>query len=204
MGVLDEFFSGLFAFLGPLGAVLVMFVIFVVDAAIFPALPEVIVVLTYSYIPPGFDGVSWAFLLVAIAVAGEAVGNGALYLFVKRALIGRGHMPRGLERLMQRWIQFLLVKDERIILVNRVAPVVPFVVAFIAACHWNVRRSLVYIVSGAAVKYALLIVLVAVVGVAYDPGIARWIAIGLVLGLVAASLLGSVVIKRRLGAPPRG
>lgn len=203
MGVVDDFLSGLFAFLGPAGALIVLFFVFVLDAALFPALPEVAIVLTYSYIPAGFDPGSWAVVLVAIAVAGEATGNTALYVFVSRALIRRGHMPRTLERFMQRWIQFLVVRDEKVILLNRVAPVVPLVGAFIAACRWDYRRSLAYIVGGAAAKYVVLLVLVGWVGIAYDPATARWVTVGLVLGIVAVSLGLSVLYRRRVGVPPR-
>src|SRR3990170_4891318 len=115
MGVVDDFLTGLFGFLGPVGALVVLYFVFVIDAAIFPALPELAIVVTYAYVPPGLGAASWGILLVTIAVAGEATGNSALYLFVKRALIGRGHMPKTLERLMQRWVQFLLLRDERII-----------------------------------------------------------------------------------------
>lgn len=203
MASVDEFLAGLFEFLGPIGALLALFLIFVIDAALFPALPEIAVVLTYSFLPGGFEPLPWAILLLLMAVAGEAVGNSALYLVVRRALVQRGRMPASVERLMRRWINFLLVRDERIILVNRVAPVVPMVGAFIATLRWDYRKSLTYIVAGAAAKYAGLLVLTGWVGVAYDPTTARWIAVGLVLGLVAASAVASIVYRRRTGIPPR-
>ncbi len=199
----DEILVSLFETLGPLGALLALFLIFVIDAAIFPALPEIAVVLTYSYRPTALDPLLWSVLLLCMAVGGEAVGNSALYLIVRRALIQRGRMPKAVERLMHRWIDFLVLHDERIILLNRIAPVVPLVGAFIATCRWDYRKSLAYIVSGAAAKYVVLLALIAGVGFVYDPGTARWVSLGLVLVIVAVSILASVVYRRRAGLSPR-
>ena len=204
MATLDEFLEGLFDILGPGGRLVALFLLFVIDAALFPALPELFFVLTYAFRPAGTDPTTWGLLLVALAVAGEAVGNSALYLFVKRALIETGHMPPRLEKLMRRWIGFLLVRDERVILLNRVAPVVPLVGAFIAACRWDFRKSLSYVVAGALAKYGILLVLVGLIGVAYDEATARWITVGFVILLVAASAVGSVLYRRREGPVPKG
>ncbi|MGQ0797403.1 MAG: hypothetical protein ACT4OI_06035 [Methanobacteriota archaeon] len=203
MASVDELLGGLFAFLGLPGIVLGLFVVFVVDAALFPLLPELAIVLAFSFLPSGLDPFAWAVALLAAAVAGEAVGNATLYVIVHRALINRGRMPAMIERAMRRWIDFLVVRDERIILVNRVAPVVPLVGAFIATCGWDVRKSLAYVVGGAAGKYALLLALSGFLGVAYDPIVARWVTVAFVVGIVAVSLVASVVVRRRVRAPPR-
>jgi len=204
MASLDELIEGLFASLGPAGSLLVLLVIFAVDAAVFPALPEAWIVLTYSFRPAGLDAVSWAAVLLAMAVIGDLIGTSALYAAVRRLLIQGNRMPKPLERAMRRWTQFLLLKDERIILLNRVAPVVPFVGAFIATLDWNVRKAIVFVLVGGLVKYTFLLFIVFVIGVAYDLATARWITLGLVIAVVAASILGSWMYRRRLGdrAPP--
>jgi len=202
MAFLDEL-AGLFGFLGPAGTLVALFFIFVVDAAVFPALPEVAIVLTYSFRPGWIDPIPWAVLLLVMAVGGEAVGNSALYLLVRHAIVQRGRMPAVVERLMRRWVGFLLVRDERVILLNRIAPVLPMVGAFIATCHWDFRKSLAYIVTGAGAKYALLLLLSGAVGLAYDAATARWLTFGLVLGVVALSAVASLVVRRRAGVPPR-
>ena len=204
MASLDELIEGLFASLGPAGSLLVLLVIFAVDAAVFPALPEALIVLTYSFRPVGLDAVSWAALLLAMAVIGDLIGTSVLYAAVRRLLIQGNRMPKPLERAMRRWTQFLLLKDERIILLNRVAPVVPFVGAFIATLDWNVRKAIVFVLVGGLVKYTFLLFIVFVIGVAYDLATARWITLGLVIVVVAASILGSWLYRRRLAdrAPP--
>lgn len=198
----DEFLAGLFAFLGPIGALVALFVVFVIDAAIFPLLPELAVVLTFSFRPPGLDPLLWAVLLLFMAVAGEVVGNGTLYLIVNRALINQGRMPASLERLMRRWVGFLIIRDERLILLNRVTPVVPMVGAFIATCRWDLRKSFAYIVVGAAGKYSLLLALSGFLGVTYDPIFARWLTVAFVLGIVGASVAASLLYRKRAGVPP--
>jgi membrane protein DedA with SNARE-associated domain len=100
----------------------------------------------------------------------------------------RGKVPRFLDRAMKKWTSFLAVRDERIILVNRIAPAVPFTGAFIAVCGWNLRRSLAYVLIGGVVKYVLLLLLVVVLGLAFEPGFARLVTLVAVVVLVAASL----------------
>ena len=47
---------------------------------------------------------------------------------------------------------------------------------------------------------SVLLLLVGVIGVAYDPTLAGWITLGLVVGLVAASAAGSLLFRRRAAA----
>ncbi len=198
-----DWLSGLFAFLGPTGTLVALFLVFVIDAAVIPALPELAVVLSFLYRAPGTDPLSWALLLLAMAIAGEVVGNTIMFLWVRKLLVDRGHLPRFVERLMKGWTRMLLVRDERLILVNRVAPVVPFVGAFIAVVGWSFSKSLAYIVLGAAAKYALLLVLVGYLGVAYDPNTATLVTIAAVLILVVASITASLLLRRRMATPPQ-
>ncbi|HKZ88653.1 MAG TPA: hypothetical protein VJ300_00145 [Thermoplasmata archaeon] len=203
MALFDDLFGDLFGFLGLPGTLLALFLVFAVDAALFPLLPELAIILSFSFRPPELDAFVWGLLLLGIAMAGEGVGNTALYGFVRRVLIRGGHMPAWLERSMKRWIEFLVLKDERIILLNRVAPVVPMVGAFIAACRWDFRRSLAYILIGAGAKYSVLLALSGFIGIAYDPLLARWVTVGLVLAVVGVSLAASLLYRRRAGVPPR-
>lgn len=202
MASLDEWLAGLFAFLGPAGTLLALFLVFVIDAAIFPTLPELAVVLSYTFRDPSWDPVGWAALLLVMAVAGEAVGNTLMYLWIRKLLVDRGRMPKAITSAMQRWSRFLVVPDERIILVNRIAPVVPFVGAFIAILNWSYPRSLSYIVVGALAKYSFLLILVGALGVAYNRDTAALLTVIAVLVIVGVSLTASYVYRRRATAPP--
>src|SRR5437667_120566 len=141
--------------------------------------------------------VGWAALLLLVAVAGDLLGTTILYALVRRILVRGRRMPRWLESGMRRWTEFLGVPDERAILLNRIAPVVPFVGAFIATLRWNYRRSMGFVAVGGLAKYAVLLYLVFVIGVAYDPRTARSITLVLVVVVVAMSVLGSWLYRRR-------
>ena len=191
--------------MGTPGTLAALYLIFVVDATVIPALPEVFVVgFFYLHDRLGLPPLLWGVGLLAMAVAGEATGNSLLYWFVNRTLVRTGKMPARIESLMRRWTKFLILHDERVILLNRVVPVVPFVGAFIAALKWNYPKSLAFIVIGGAAKYSALLLLIGVVGVAYDPAIAGWITLILVLTIVGVSAAGSVLYRRRARTPKAG
>src|SRR3989442_698434 len=126
MASLDELLTSLFGSLGPVGSLVILVIIFALDAALFPALPEVWIVVTYTYRPTEMLGpVAWAGLLLAMAVAGDILGTSLLYLAVRRWVVQRRRMPRWLERAMKKWTGFLLGQDERVVLMKRVVPVIP-------------------------------------------------------------------------------
>ena len=204
MASLGDWIRGLFLFLGPAGVFVGLILVFVVDAAIFPTLPELAIVLGYAYRDPAWDPGAWAGALLGMAVGGEVVGNSLMYLWVRKLLVDRGHMPRVIEKAMRRWTQFLLVRDERVILLNRIAPVVPFVGAFIATLHWSYRKSLAYIVIGALAKYSFLLALVGFLGLVYSQETATLVTVGAVLVILAVSLTASALYRRRVLPPPNG
>ena len=202
MASVADWLTGLFAFLGPAGTLVALFIVFVIDAAIIPTLPELAVVLSYLYRDVGVDPLAWAVLLLAMAVGGEVVGNTVMFLWVRKLVVDRGHLPKIVGRAMRGWTNLMLVPDERIILVNRIAPVVPFVGAFIAVVGWSYPKSILYIVTGSVAKYGLLLVLVGYLGIVYDPGTATVITVVAVLALVALSVGAAMLYRRRVPAPP--
>ncbi len=202
MASVADWLSGLFAFLGPAGTLVALLLLFVVDAAIIPTLPELALVLSYLYRGASVDPLLWALLLLGMAMAGELIGNTLMFLWVRKLVVDRGHLPRVLDRAMRGWTQFLLVRDERIILVNRIAPVVPFVGAFIAVIGWSYPKSMVYIAVGSAVKYSALLVLVGYLGLIYDPNTATLVTVAAVLALIALSVGASILLRRRAATPP--
>src|SRR5438034_8150106 len=114
MASLDELLTSLFGSLGPVRSLVILVIIFALDAALFPALPEVWIVVTYTYRPTEMLGpVAWAGLLLAMAVAGDVLGTSLLYVAVRRWVVLRRRMPRWLERGMKKWTSFLLRSEER-------------------------------------------------------------------------------------------
>src|SRR2546422_9149801 len=99
MASLDELLTSLFGSLGPVGSLVILVIIFALDAALFPALPEVWIVVTYTYRPTEMLGpVAWAGLLLAMAVAGGVPGASPPYGAGRRRGVLRRGVPRRLGR----------------------------------------------------------------------------------------------------------
>src|SRR2546429_2261032 len=97
MPSLDDVLAALFASLGPIGSLLALLVIFAVDAALFPALPEAWILITYTFRPETMDAVGWAAVLLLVAVAGDLLRTTILFAPVPR-ILGRGRpMPPRLQ-----------------------------------------------------------------------------------------------------------
>ena len=198
---LGDWLGAALAFLGPPGLLAAMFLIFLADAAVFPALPELFIVAFYFQLTLGFlwPPLAASTALLVLALSGDLCGNAGLYALV-RWFQRRGHMPVRLERIMKRWTSFLIVGDERVILVNRIAPAVPLTGAFIAVCGRSLRRSLAYVLVGGAVKYVALLALAVFLGVVFAPETARDVTIVAVIVLIGISLAAGQYRHRRMEA----
>lgn len=132
------------------GLILCIFLIFLIDALIFPTLPELFFVVAFMYSPEPAFGIE----LILAAVIAEIVGVSSLYLLVKRIRI-----PRRISRVVDKYVGFLVLGDERLLLLNRVAPMIPFCGAVIAIVGWNIKKSLLFVVIGCVVKYGLILLM---------------------------------------------
>lgn len=196
---------GLFTFLGPAGTLVALFAIFVVDATLVPSVPEFFAVMFFaSGNVWALAPIGWAGLILAAAVGGELVGNAILYTAFHRGLVRADRMPRWLSRAMRGWINFLLVRDERIILVNRIVPAVPMVGAFIATLGWDVRRSFAYIAAGGVAKYAVLLTLAGAFGVVFPADVAQLYTLVFVVAFVLVSASVSLAFRRKARRDAKG
>ena len=146
---LSEWLFGLFSGMGDPGIVLCVFLLFLIDALFFPTLPELFMVLGFG------ANATWEFALVllGVAIVAELVGVFTLYFVVSRIRV-----PERISRIAKKYIGFLVVSDEKIILVNRVAPMIPFLGAFIAMIDtWDRRKCALYIVIGCVLKYGVIL-----------------------------------------------
>jgi len=186
---LGDIITETFQFMGPMGVIVALYFIFLIDGMIFPMLPELFVLIFYLEDPT----FSWGFILVITATVGATCGNALLYFIVSR--IG---MPKFIGKHMKAYTDMLFVSDEKLILVNRIAPVVPFVGAFISVCKWNVKKAISYVAIGGFLKYLVLVALANTFYVLYDTGTARTATLILVISLVGISLVASRIQKRRM------
>ncbi len=189
--MIGEDIISLFSSLGNLGMLLALTVIIVIDGTWFPTLPEVWIVFIFG---ANADSFTWGLLVILVATAASLVGNFTLYSLVKLA-----KPPKWIRKAMNKYTEFLIVSDERLLLLNRLAPLVPYTGAFMAVCDWNIKRCAKYLVMGALAKFSAV---VALCWLSYDnirQELAPWVALGAVAVVIALSVIASLVYKRRHG-----
>lgn len=189
--MIGEDIISLFAALGDGGMLLALAVIILIDGVGFPTIPEIWIVFIFGANP---DSLVWGVALVLVASLSSLLGNFALYKLVRIA-----KLPAWIQRKMRQYTNFLIVKDERLLLLNRIAPVIPYTGAFIAACGWNLKRSAVYLFSGAIGKFTVIVILSWLSFDNLREDVAPWVSIGFVVILLAASLVVSFIYRKRIG-----
>ena len=182
---------------GMAGVIAMVFLAFFLDATVFPALPEIFIIIGFAYDPtPGF-----ALVLLLTAIAAECLGNTLLYLAVERF-----GLPKRLKKIMNKYVGILIVSDERMMLVNRIAPMIPYSGAFISVIEtWTLRRSLFYIVLGCILKYGLVLSMSTFFYAYFTSDIAQYVMIGFVVAILIISFIASYIRKKRtFGDDPSG
>ena len=174
---------------GMAGVVAMVFVAFLVDATVFPFLPEIFIIIGFAYEPtPGF-----AVILLLTAIIAECLGNTLLYCVVQRF-----GLPRKLKRVMNKYVSILIVSDERMMLLNRIAPMIPYSGAFISVIEsWKLSKALFYIVIGCILKYGLILSMSTFFYSYFTSDVAQYVMIGFVVLILAISLIASYIRKRR-------
>lgn len=188
---ISEFIYSLFGDYGDAGVLFCVFLIFLIDALIFPALPEIFFILGYDYNPTPVFGC----LLILMAVLAELAGIFSLYFVVKRIRI-----PRKIAGIVEKYVGFLLVSDERVMLINRVAPMIPFAGAFIAIIDaWDPKKCAAYIVLGCVLKYGLILLASSFFYSYFSGDMALKVTMSLVIFIVIVSLAASYRRKKKAG-----
>lgn len=165
-------------------------VIILIDGTLFPTLPEVWMVFIFG---ANADSFAWGVLVVLVSSFASLGGNFVLYSLVKAA-----RLPNWISRRLKQYTDFLIVKDERLLLLNRVAPIVPYTGAFMAVCNWDIRKCALYLIVGAMAKSSVVVVLS---WLSYDnlrAELAPWVALGAVAIVISASIIASLIYRRRL------
>jgi len=188
---IGDWIYGFFGSGGEWGLLLCIFLIFLVDALVFPALPELFFVLSFMYKPDLTFGLE----LLGAAIAAELIGVTALYL-----VVGHLRIPKRIERIVNGYVDFLLLGDERLILLNRVAPMIPFCGAFIRIMKWDLGRSLLYVVIGCVVKYGVIMLMSNFFFNYFGSGQAQLFTLVFIFAVIAVSFILSVVYKKKNAA----
>ncbi|MGI6009345.1 MAG: hypothetical protein ACOX8X_04380 [Methanomethylophilus sp.] len=144
-----DFFGG-----DPTGVLIGIFLIFLLDALVIPTLPEFFFVVGFMAGTETENSLLFGCELILMAVLAELIGIFSLYYVVKHIRI-----PKKIEKLVDDYTGFLVLGDERLLLLNRVAPMIPFAGAFIAIMNWDPKKSAFYIVLGCVLKYGFIMLL---------------------------------------------
>lgn len=189
-GISDAIYN-VFGDYGDIGVMIGVFLIFLIDALVFPALPEVFFILGFDYNPTITYGIG----LILMAVIAELIGIFSLYYIVKHIRI-----PSRISKIVEKYTDFLFVNDEKIFLVNRIAPMIPFAGAFIALVdRWDPKKCAVYIVIGCILKYGIILLATNFFYEYFGGNTALKITIVFVLIIIAISMVASYMKKKKAG-----
>ena len=177
------------------GILLCIFLIFLVDALIFPALPELFFAMGMMYGSAHTNSLIFGTELLLVVLAAEIIGVLALYLIVSHLRV-----PKMIEKAVNKYIGFLVLGDERLILLNRVAPMIPFAGAFIRIAGWDIKKSLAYVVIGCVAKYGLIAVMCDYFYSYYSGPDAQLFTLIFIVLVIAVSFVVSYIIKKRTGS----
>ena len=186
---IGESLYNLFGVMGPAGMLTALALIFLIDAVIFPTLPELFTVLIFWYNPTP----EWGILMMLVISTVEILGMTTIYEVVRRL-----HVPSWIERRMKQYSGMLISSDEKIIFINRFAPVLPFVGAFVAVNDWSLKKSVYYTLVGSWIKYGLIILMSQTFYILFSRGIAEKATIVLILTVIGISLLLSQLRRKKL------
>ncbi len=183
---------------GELGLVFCIFLIFLLDALLIPTLPELFFVLGFiggaNYGHPLLFGVE---LLIAAVIA-EQIGVFSLYYVVKHYK-DAGRVPKKIQYALDKYANFLVVSDERLLLLNRVAPMLPFAGAFIANQGWSVPRSSAYLIAGCVLKFGTILLLSNFFYEFFKSEQSQMFTILMILIVIGISIASSLFYKKKKG-----
>ena len=179
---------------GDLGVLLCIFLIFLLDALLVPTLPELFFILGFMAGAEHNTPIVFGCELLLMSILAELVGILSLYYVVKHIRI-----PKKIEKLVDTYTKFLVMGDERLLLLNRIAPMIPFAGAFIAIAKWDLKKSIFYIVLGCVLKYGIIMLLSNMFLDFFSSDQAQLFMIIMIVVVIAVSMVLSIVVKKRHG-----
>ncbi len=189
--MIGDWLYGVFGPYGYIGILVFIFLLFYIDSLIFPTLPEVFFILSFMYDPTPY----WGMILLLVGAVAEFVGVTSLYLVVERIRV-----PERIRSVADKYSKFLILNDERMILVNRVAPVMPFTGAFISLIEsWDIKRAWFYLILGYVLKYGAILLFANFFFAFFSGPQAEVLSIVMIIIVMAVSLFMAYRKKKREG-----
>ena len=189
--MIGDWLYGVFGPYGYIGILVFIFLLFYIDSLIFPTLPEVFFILSFMYDPTPY----WGMILLLVGAVAEFAGVTSLYLVVERIRV-----PERIRSVADKYSKFLILNDERMILVNRVAPVMPFTGAFISLIEsWEIKRAWFYLILGYVLKYGAILLFANFFFAFFSGQQAEVLSIVMIIIVMAVSLFMAYRKKKREG-----
>ena len=192
-----SFFQGFGPFWLIVGFALISFL----DGFAIPTLPEAWLILIALSAPPSISNPTWGITLILVGVAAAVGAQFLLYSIVKK--VG---MPKRVKKVMNHYMKFLIVSNEKLPFVNWLAPVIPFTGAFIAVSEWKPKLAFIYSIIGGFTKMTILVLIAIIFPSLFSSEAVADASIALVLIVLAVSLVVSFIrykrIERRLAGNP--
>ena len=186
---IGEWMYDLFGPYGSMGVILFVFLIFYIDSVIFPTLPEIFIIVGFMYSP----SLTWGLVMLLTAMVAEIAGVTTLYVIVEYI-----HVPHKIKHVAKKYTEFLILSDERAILMNRFAPMIPFTGAFLSLIDsWSYGRGIFYLVIGCVVKYGMILLFANFFYAFFQGPAAEWMTIGFVIGVMILSLIATYYRKKK-------
>lgn len=188
---ISSWLTEIFSHCSASGILLVIFLVFCVDAILFPTFPEIFFIVGFMYNPDPI----WGLVILIIASVAEAIGLSTLYYIVENVGV-----PKKIRNMATKYVDFLIVNDERMLLVNRVAPILLFAGAFVSLIHsWTLKRALFYNFIGCYLKYGIIVVFANFFYIYFSGSCAQLYTIVFVLVVMILSIVASSIRKRKKG-----
>ena len=186
----DWLFS-LFDGLGPEWVLLCICLLFLLDAILIPTLPEVFFIMGFDRQPTVLFGGE----LLLAAIIGELIGIFSLYYVVKHIRV-----PKRISKIADKYVNFLIVSDEKALLMNRIAPMIPFAGAFIARIEsGDPKKCVFYIVTGCILKYGAILLASGFFYTFFTGRMAQQVMLVFIIAVIVVSFIASYVKKKRSG-----
>lgn len=187
----SEWLFSLFDGFGPEWVLVCIGLLFFIDAILIPTLPEVFFIMGFDREPT----LSFGIELLGVAIIGELLGIFSLYYIVKHIRV-----PGRISRIANKYVNYLIVSDEKALLMNRVAPMIPFAGAFIALVDsWKPSRCILYIVLGCVLKYGAILIASDFFLSYFEDGMAQRVMLVFIFAIIVLSFIASYVKKKRDG-----
>jgi len=187
--MLGDAIIAFFSNFGYIGMLIALFCIFIIDSMFFPMVPEFFLLVIYST-NPSFE---WGVVLILIAAIAIFSGNTLLYIIVKKF-----GLPHFIQKLMKKYSGMMIAQDEKMLLINRIAPVLPYTGAFIAVNNWSYKKSIAYILAGGIAKFSFLVMLSGFFYTIFEKGIAQKATFCLIIITIALGIFLSYIRKRKI------